>query len=94
MLHFSIRKKFLPWLLWISGLSTRLRTKESLVRFPVRELAWVVGQVPSRRRMRGNYAWMFLFLSFSLPSPVSKNREKKRKEKKKEKHSGLSSQET
>ena len=37
-----------PWLVWFSGLSTSLRTKGSPVRFPVRALAWVAGQVPSR----------------------------------------------
>ena len=37
-----------PWLVWLSGLITGLQTKGSLVRFPVRTHAWVVGQVPSR----------------------------------------------
>ena len=32
-----------PWLVWLSGLSARLRTKGSLVRFPVRAHAWVAG---------------------------------------------------
>ena len=63
-----------PWLAWLSGLSTRLQTKGSPVPFPVREHAWVVGQVPSRGRTRGNHTLRFLFLSFSFPSPLSKNK--------------------
>ena len=43
------------WLLWLSGLSAGLRTKESLVQFPVRAHAWVVGQVPGRGHARGNH---------------------------------------
>ena len=35
---------------------------------PVRVHAWVLGQVPSRGRVRGNHTLMFL----SLPSPLSK----------------------
>ena len=35
-----------PWLVWLSGLSASLRTKGSLVQFPVRAYAWVAGQVP------------------------------------------------
>ena len=35
-----------PQLVWLSGLSTGLRTKGSPVRFPVREHAWVAGWVP------------------------------------------------
>ena len=41
-------KKKMPWLMWLSGLSAVLRSKVLLVGFPVRALAWVVGQVPSR----------------------------------------------
>ena len=50
-----------------------LRTKESLVQFPVRAHAWVVGQVPSREYARGNHTLMFLSFS-SFPSPLSKNK--------------------
>ena len=32
---------------WLSGLSTSLRTKGLLVRFPVKAHAWVAGQVRS-----------------------------------------------
>ena len=63
-----------PWLVWLSGLSTGLRTKGSLVQFPIRAHAWVAGQVPSGGHMRGNHTLMFLSLSFSLPSPLSKNK--------------------
>ena len=57
---------FLPWLVWLSGLSAGLQTKGSLVHFPVRAHAWLVGQVPSRGCTRGNHTLMFL--STSLPS--------------------------
>ena len=63
-----------PWLVWLSGLSAGMRTKESPVQFPVRTRAWVAGQVPSRERMRGNLTLMFLSLSFSLLSPLSRNK--------------------
>ena len=52
----------------------RLQTKGSLVQFPVRAHAWVVGQVPSRGHVRGNHTLIFLSLPFSLPSPFSKNK--------------------
>ena len=35
-----------PWLAWLSGLSTGLQTKGSLVWFQVWAHAWVAGQVP------------------------------------------------
>ena len=35
-----------PWLVGLSGLSTRLRSRGSLVQFPVGACDWVVGQVP------------------------------------------------
>ena len=41
---------------------------------PVRELAWVVGQVPGSWRVRGNHTLMLLSLSFFFPSPLSKNK--------------------
>ena len=43
-----------PWLVWLTGWSTSLRTKRFLVRFPVRAHAWVAGWVPSWGRVRGN----------------------------------------
>ena len=61
-----------PWLVWLSGLSTGLRTKRLLVRFPARASArahaWVASQVPSRGHTRGNYTLMFLSPSPSLLS--------------------------
>ena len=63
-------KKITPWLVWLNGLSVGLRSKGSLVRFPVRAHAWGAGQVPSRGRARSNHTLMFL----SLPSPISKNK--------------------
>ena len=65
----------LPWLLWLSGLSAGVWTKGSPVQFPVRASAWVVGQVLSRGRSRGNHTLMFLSLSFSLS--LSKNKQTK-----------------
>ena len=64
----------MPWLVWLSELSTGLQTKGSPVWFPVRAHAWVAGQVPSRGRSRGNHTLMFLFLSFLLPSPLKINK--------------------
>ena len=66
--------KFLnrPWLVWLSGLSTSLRTKGLQVQFPVRAHAWVVGQVPCRGHVRGKHTLLFLSL-FLLPFP-SKNK--------------------
>ena len=64
-----------PWLVWLSGLHVSLRTKGSLVRFPVRAHAWIVGQFPCLPGgARGNHTLMFLSLSFSLPSLLSKNK--------------------
>ena len=57
----------------LRGLSTGLRTRGWLVRFPVRAHAWVVVQVPSRGHERGNHTLIFLFLYSSFPSPLSKN---------------------
>ena len=47
-----------------------LWTKGSLVQFPFKAHAWVVGQVPNRGHVRGNHTLMFLSLSFSLPLPL------------------------
>ena len=63
-----------PWywrlrLLWLSGWSSSLRTKGSLVRFPIRAHAWVAGQVPSRgAREKQPHIGVFLPL-FLLPFP-------------------------
>ena len=39
---------------WCGSVDWALAGEPSLVPFPVREHAWVVGQVPSRGRVRGN----------------------------------------
>ena len=65
-------RKYSPWLVWLSGLSTGLQTKGLLVQFPVRVHAWVLGQVPSWGHSKDNHTMMFLSLSFSLPSPLWK----------------------
>ena len=62
-----------PCLVWLSGLNADLRSKESLVWFPVRAHAWVVGKVPSRGRARDNHTLMFFSLSFSFPYPLKIN---------------------
>ena len=69
----NLVKQVLPWLVWLSGLGAGLRTKVSLVRFPVRAHAWVAGQVPSRGCVRGNHMLMFPSLSFSLPLSLKIN---------------------
>ena len=69
-------KKYGPsWLVWLSGLNASLQTQRSLVQFPVRAHAWVVGQVPSWGHERGNGS-MFLnhtlmFLSLFLSHLLS-----------------------
>ena len=63
----NIKKVWVPWLVWLSGLSTGLQNKGSPVQFPVRAHTWVASQVPSRGHSRGNHTLMFLSLSFSLP---------------------------
>ena len=69
---------FLAWLLWLSGLSAGLWTKRLLVWFPVRAHAWVVGQVPSWGRARGNW-WLCISCTsmfLSLFSPLCKKKKK------------------
>ena len=59
-----------PWLVWLSGLSSRLLSNGSPVRFPVRVHAWVAGQVPSGRTHEGQPhidVSLPLFLSSPLP---------------------------
>ena len=73
MLYIKTGEK-VPWLVWLSGLSTGLWTKGLLVRFPVRALAWVAGQVPSGGHMRSKHTLVFLSHSFYHPSPLSKNK--------------------
>ena len=69
-----LKGRDLPWLVWLSGLSAGLQTKGSLVRFPVRAHAWIVGQAPSRGLVRGNHKSVFLSLSPSLPLSLTINK--------------------
>ena len=69
----------LPWLVWLSGLSAGLRTKGLPVRFPVRAHAWVVGQLLSRRCVRGNHTLRFLSSLPSLTLKISKKNVLKKK---------------
>ena len=57
----------MPWLVWLSGLSTGLQPKGHLVRFPVRAHAWVTGQVPSGGRAKGNQSVYLSHMDVSLP---------------------------
>ena len=57
----------LPWLVWLSGLSTGLRTGRSLVWFPVGAYAWVAGQIPNQGHVRGNRSVYLLHIDGSLP---------------------------
>ena len=57
------------------GLSAILRTERSLVQFPVRAHAWVVGKVPSWGGVRGNQPHIDVSLPlFFSPFPLSKNK--------------------
>ena len=76
----------LPWLVWLSGLSASLRTRGSLVQFPLKAHAWVSGQVPKGRCMRGSHTLIFLSLSPSLPFSLKISKILKKKKKKKEKN--------
>ena len=57
----------MPWLMWPSTLSAGLQTKRSLVKFPVRAHAWVLGQVPRWGDVRGNQSMYLLHIDVSLP---------------------------
>ena len=59
-----------PWLLWLGALSASLRTKGSLVQFPVRAHGWVVGQVPGWGHERQPHMGISLPL-LPPPSPLS-----------------------
>ena len=69
----SFKMEILPWLVWLSELSAGLWTTGSLVRFPIRILAWVVGQVPSRGRWEATTHWCFS-PSLSPSFPLSNNK--------------------
>ena len=56
-----------PWLVWLSGLSAGLRTKGSVVWFPVRAHAWVAGRVPGSGCVRGNQSMCLSHIKVSLP---------------------------
>ena len=71
---YILKKETLPWLVWLNGLSSSLWTKGLPVWFPDRAHAWVAGQVPSRRYVRGNHTLMLLSLSISLPPSLFKNK--------------------
>ena len=45
-LFFKLKTVFVPWLVWLSGLSAGLRTKGSLVQFPVRAHAGLLARSP------------------------------------------------
>ena len=68
----TLKHNYVPWVVWLSGLSAGLQTKGSLVQFLVRAHAWVAGQVPSEGHVRGNHTLMFLSLSPSLSLSLKK----------------------
>ena len=74
IIKLSLIITILAWLVWLRGLSASLRSKGSLVLFPVRTHAWVVSQAPSGGRTRGNHTLMFLSLSFSLSTTLKLNK--------------------
>ena len=59
-----------PWLLWLSRLSTGLRTEGLPVGFWVRAHAWVAGRVPSWGCTRGNQLMFLTSMFFSLFPPL------------------------
>ena len=62
---YILRRAVVPWRVWLSRLSASLRTKGSLVQFPVRAHACVVGQVrpPVGAAREATTHWCFsLFL--------------------------------
>ena len=53
--NYFIKSEFgLPLLMWFSGSGVVPQSESSLVQFPFRVLAWVVGQVPSRGHVGGS----------------------------------------
>ena len=69
--YFFKRYFILPWPVRLSCLDVIPQTKRSLVQFPLRLHAQVVGLVPSWGHAGGNQL-MFLSLSLPLPSPLCK----------------------
>ena len=70
MEYCCLKEEVYPWLVWLSGLSTCLRTERSLVRSPVRAHAWVAGQVAGWESVGSSLIDVSLSLSFSLLSLV------------------------
>ena len=54
-------------MVWLSGLNTSLGAKRSLVQFPLRAHAWVVGQIPSWGHVIGNRMMYLSHIDVSLP---------------------------
>ena len=54
-------------LVWLSGLRASLQIERSLIRFPVRAQAWVVGQVSRWGLASGNLLMYLLHVNVSLP---------------------------
>ena len=66
MEYCCLKEEVYPWLVWLSGLSTCLRTERSLVRSPVRAHAWVSGWVPRGGHVRNNQSMYLLHIDVSL----------------------------
>ena len=70
------RREIRTWLLWLSGLNTNLRTKRSLVQFPVRAMPRLQARSPVGGMREAidqciSCTLMFFSLCFSLHSPLS-----------------------
>ena len=61
------RIEAIPWLVWLSGLSTSLGMERSLVQFLVSACAWVAGQVLSWGHVGGNQSVFPSHIAVSLP---------------------------
>ena len=67
--------QFMPWLVWLSGLSISLWNKMLLVPFLVRAHAWVAVQGPIWGQVRGNCLMYLSHINVRLPlSLLSKNK--------------------
>ena len=69
----TLKIMFITWMVWLSGLSSGLQSKGSLVWFSVRAHAWVSGQVPSAGAHE-RQPHIDVFLSPSLPLSVKINK--------------------
>ena len=79
MCRYCLKLDAAPWLVWLSGLSTGLQARGSLVDSQSGHMPGLWARSPSPGALRGNHTSMFLSLSSSLP--LSKNKTKSLKDK-------------